>query len=52
MRRGFTLLELCFVITLIGLLAAVTVPAYDVVHRRALALEAPTMLEAISNAEM
>ncbi len=52
MRRGFTLIELCFVIAIMGLLVAIVVPTYEVLLRRAQAEEAPAMLQAIAHAEL
>ena len=52
MRRGFTLLELCCVITIISLLTAVTVPAFDVLVRRAHVAEAHSMLPALAHAQL
>lgn len=52
MRRGFTLIELCYVITVMALLTAVTVPAADVLMRRAHTDEARTTVFAIAHAEL
>lgn len=52
MRRGFTILELSYVLAVMTLLAALTVPAYDVFYRRARAEEARSMLAAIAHAEL
>lgn len=52
MRSGFTLLELCFVVMILGILAAITVPTYDVLLRRAHQSEAHAMLSAIAHAEL
>lgn len=51
MQRGFTLIELGYVIAVIGALAAITIPAYDVLMKRAWAAEAPATLHAIAHAE-
>lgn len=52
MRRAFTLIELCYVLAIIGLLTAVTVPSYDTLLRRSRAAEAPAMIHAIAHAEL
>ena len=52
MRRGFTLLELCFVVMIIALLTAITVPSYDVLLRRTHQAEARSMLSAIAHAQL
>ena len=52
MRRAFTLLELSCVIAVIAILAAATVPAYDLLVRRARTSEARMMIDAISHAEL
>lgn len=51
MQRGFTLIELGYVIAVIGALAAITIPAYDVLMKRAWAAEAPATMHAIAHAE-
>ena len=51
-ERGFTLIELAFVLTIIAALAAVTVPAYEIVLRRAEAAEADAMLHGIAQAQL
>lgn len=52
MQRGFTLLELCFVIMIISLMAAITVPSYDLLLRRTHQSEAVSFLSAIAHAEL
>jgi len=52
MRRGFTLLELSYVIAILAILAALTVPAFDTLLRRARTDEARTNVHAISWAEL
>ena len=52
MRRAFTLIELCYVLAIIGLLAAVTVPAYDTLLRRSRTAEAQATVHAIAHAEL
>jgi prepilin-type N-terminal cleavage/methylation domain-containing protein len=49
---GFTLIELSYVLALIALLAAFTVPAYDSVYRRAHVAEVRAMIHAIAHAEL
>lgn len=51
-RRGFTVIELSYVLAVIGLLVAITVPAYDGLVKRARADEARTVLAAIADAEL
>ncbi|MBL8935199.1 MAG: prepilin-type N-terminal cleavage/methylation domain-containing protein [Archangium sp.] len=50
-RRGFTLIELAFVLAIITFLAAVTIPGYHLVWLRVQASEARGMLTALSHAE-
>jgi len=51
-RSGFTLIELSYVLALIALLAAVTVPTYDALLKRARTDEAHAMVHAIAHAEL
>ena len=52
MRRGFTLIEMAYVIAVIGLLSAITVPSYDFIVRRAYAAEAHATIQALAQAEV
>lgn len=51
-RSGFTLVELAFVLAVLGILVSTTVPAFQLSVRRAQAAEAPLMLEQIVNSEL
>lgn len=51
-KRGFTLVELAFVLAVLGLLAGMTVPAYQQSVRRAQSAEAALLLEHIANEEL
>ncbi len=50
--RGFTLIELVLVISVIGILTVLAVPGYQAIVFRARAAEARMMLSAIANAEL
>jgi type II secretory pathway pseudopilin PulG len=52
MRRALTLVELCFTIAVLAVLAALAVPAYRLTLHRAWAAEAPIGLRAIADAEL
>ena len=52
MRRGFTIIELSFVLTVMGILIGATVPVYEVLVKRARAQEAWTTVQAIAQAEL
>jgi prepilin-type N-terminal cleavage/methylation domain-containing protein len=52
MRRGFTIIELSFVIAIMAILVAITVPNYQVLVHRARADEARAMVYAIGHAEL
>jgi prepilin-type N-terminal cleavage/methylation domain-containing protein len=49
---GFTLVELAFVLAVLGLLLSMSVPAFQLAVRRAQAAEAPLMLEHIANTQI
>ena len=51
-RRAFTILELSAVLAVIAILAALSVPVYDVMVRRARANEAQAVTYAIAHAEL
>lgn len=51
-RRGFTIAEMAFVIAVMALITSITVPALEVLVRRARADEARTMLSAIADREL
>lgn len=51
-RRGFTLVELSYVLGILALLAAIAVPSYHVIMLRSRAAEARTLLPAIAHAEL
>lgn len=50
--RGFTIAELAFVLAIIGVVISVTVPAGELLLRRARADEANTMLAAVAHQEL
>lgn len=50
-RKGFTLIELAFVLAIITFLAAATIPGYHLVWLRTQTSEARSMLVALSHAE-
>jgi prepilin-type N-terminal cleavage/methylation domain-containing protein len=52
MRRGFSILELSYVLAVMALIAALTVPAYDIFYKRARVDEARSMLAAIADSEL
>ena len=51
-RTGFTIVELAYVMAVMGAVVAITVPTFDVLLRRARAGEATTFLAAIEHAEL
>lgn len=52
MKRGFTLIEVSFVLAVMALLVALIVPAYQTLTLRARSEEAHAMLSAIAHAEL
>jgi prepilin-type N-terminal cleavage/methylation domain-containing protein len=50
--RGFTLVELAFVLAVLGVLVSLTVPGYRAITLRSRAAEAPLGLEALADAEL
>lgn len=51
-RRGFTIVEIACVLAVMGIVVAITVPAMDVLVRRARTEEARVMLASIAHAEL
>jgi prepilin-type N-terminal cleavage/methylation domain-containing protein len=51
-RRGFTLLELTLVLSILGILIALAVPTYNGLVHRARATEARTLMDTIAHAEL
>jgi prepilin-type N-terminal cleavage/methylation domain-containing protein len=52
MRRGFSIIELSYVLAVMGIVVAISVPTYDVFLKRARVDEARSMLAAIAHAEL
>ncbi len=52
MRRGYTLIELSFVLAILAALTAATVPTYELIMRRARAAEPRGVVQAIAHAEL
>lgn len=50
-KRAFTLIELMIVIAIVGVLAAIAIPAYDYYMRRARKAEAAEMIQSVIAAE-
>ena len=50
--RGFTLIELAFVLAVLGVLVSLTVPGYRAITLRSRAAEAPLCLEALADSEL
>ena len=51
-RRGFTLVELAFVLAVLSILVGISVPGYQQVLRYARTSEARSMLQALHHAEV
>lgn len=52
MRRGFSIIELSYVLAVMGIVVAIAVPSYDALLRRARVDEARSMLAAVAHAEL
>jgi prepilin-type N-terminal cleavage/methylation domain-containing protein len=52
MRRGFSIIELSYVLAVMGIVVAISVPTYDVFLKRARVDEARSVLAAIAHAEL
>src|SRR5437868_475251 len=52
MRRGFSILELSYVLVVMAIIATISVPAYDVFFKRARTDEARSMLATIADSEL
>lgn len=51
-RRGFTIVEVSYVLAVMSVVVAITIPAHELVLRRAQADEARTLLTTILHAEL